>query len=52
MTSSKEFEVAEEVTEIRKTFHAATEIVSGEKYPTISIVHPLIHREIAALSSR
>ena len=42
--SSEEFAVAEEVTQILKTFHIATEIVSGEKYPTIGIVHPLIHK--------
>ena len=31
MPSSEEFAVAEEVTQILKTFHIATEIVSGEK---------------------
>ena len=44
MPSSEEFAVAEELTHILKTFHVATEIVSGEKYPTIGIVHPLIHK--------
>ena len=34
------FADAKEVTQILKTFHGATEIVSGEKYPTIAIVHP------------
>ena len=36
--------VAKEVTQILKSFHIATEIVSGEKFPTIVIVHPLIHK--------
>ena len=44
MPSSEEFAVAEELTQILKTFHVAIEIVSGEKYPTIGIVHPLIHK--------
>ena len=44
MPSGEEFEVAEEVTQIFKTFHVATQIISGEKYPTNSIVHPLIHK--------
>ena len=37
--SSEEFTVAQEVNEILKTFHFATEIISAEKYPTIGIVH-------------
>ena len=44
MPFSKEFIVAQEVNEILKTFHFATEIISAEKYPTIGIVHPLIHK--------
>ena len=44
MPSSEEFAVAKELTQILKTFHVATEIVSGEKYPTIVIVHALIHK--------
>ena len=39
MPSSEEFTVAQEVNEILKTFHSATEIISAEKYPTIGIVH-------------
>ena len=42
MPSSEEFTVAQEVNEILKTFHFATEIISAKKYPTIAIVHPLI----------
>ena len=34
----------QEVKEILKTFHFATEIISAEKYPTIGIVHPIIHK--------
>ena len=44
MLSSKEFAVAQELTEILKTFHFATQVVSGEKYPTIGIAHPLLHK--------
>ena len=44
MPSSEEFTVAQEVSEILKTFHFATEIISVEKYPTIGIVHPLIRK--------
>jgi len=58
MPSSEVFAVAKEVTQILKHFHITTEIVGGEKYPTICIVHSLIHqwrsrrlREIAAWSS-
>ena len=36
--------MAQEVKEILKTFHFATEIISAEKYPTIGIVHPLVHK--------
>ena len=44
MPSSEEFTVAQEVNEILKTFHFATEIINAEKYPMIGIVHPLIHK--------
>lgn len=44
MPSSEEFAVAQELTEILKTFHFATEVISGEKYPTIGIAHPLLHK--------
>ena len=46
MPSSEEFTVVQEVNEILKTFHFATEIISAEKYPTI---HPLIHKLLSVI---
>ena len=40
MPSSKEFAVAQELTEILKTFYFATQVVSGENYLTNGIAHP------------
>ena len=44
MPSGEEFAVAEAVTQILKTFHVATQVISGEKYPANGIVHPVIHK--------
>ena len=38
--------MAEDLLAILKPFHDATEVVSGEKYPTVSILSPLLHKLI------
>ena len=42
MLTSQEFLVAEELLAILEPFNDATEVVSGEKYPTIGIVLPVL----------
>ena len=42
MPSDDEISAAEELLAVLEVFHIATEIVSGEKYPTLGIVHPLL----------
>ena len=44
MPSSNDFTVIEELVEILEPFRDATEVVSGEKYPTISIICPLLYK--------
>ena len=44
MLTSQEFLVAEELLAILEPFNDATEVVSGEKYPTIGIVLPVLHK--------
>ena len=41
MPTDAQISVAEELIVVLKAFHDATEIISGEKYPTIGIVKPL-----------
>ena len=43
MLTSQEFFVAEELLAILEPFNDATEVVSGEKYPTIGILLPVLH---------
>ena len=40
-----------ELVAILKPFNDATEVVSGEKYPTISIITPLIHKLLNVLKA-
>ena len=44
MPSSTEFAVIEELVDILKPFNNATEILSGDLYPTLGIVQPIFHR--------
>ena len=46
MLSSGDLAVVEELLLVLKPFDDATEIVGGEKYPTISIIAPLLHKFI------
>ena len=43
MPSSNEFAVIEELLDILKPFNDATEILSGDLYPTLGIVQPVFH---------
>lgn len=49
MPSTQEFTIIEELVLMLKPFNDATEVVSGEKYPTISIITPLIHKLLNVL---
>ena len=42
MPSDEELSAAEELGDILEMFHDATEIISGENYQTLGIVHPLL----------
>ena len=44
MPTSQEFAVAEELLAILKPFNDTTEVVSGERYPTLSIIQPILHK--------
>ena len=44
MPSSSEFAVIEELVDILKPFNDATEILSGDLYPTLGIVQPVFNR--------
>ena len=44
MPSSVEFAVIEELVDILKPFNDATEILSGDLYPTLGIVQPVFHQ--------
>ena len=46
MLSSCDLALVEELLLVLKPFNDATEIVGGEKYPTISIIAPLLHKFI------
>ena len=39
-----EISAAEELVEILEMFHNATEIITGEKYPTLVIVQPFLQK--------
>ena len=52
MRTDAEISVAEELIVVLKAFHDATEIISGEKYPTIGIVKPLLKKLEATLATR
>jgi len=44
MPSSTEFAVIEELVKILKPFDDATDILSGEAYPTLGIIQPVFHQ--------
>ena len=44
MPSDAELSAVEELVSVLDVFNSATEIVSGEKYPTLGIVAPLLHK--------
>ena len=44
MPSDEEISAAEELVAILEMFHTPTEIISGEKYPTLGIVYPLLQK--------
>ena len=50
MPTDAEISVAEELIVVLKAFHDATEIISGEKYPTIEMVRPLLKKIEAILA--
>ena len=49
MPSATEFSVIEELVDILKPFNDATEILSGDLYPTIGIVQPVFHRFLSEI---
>ena len=48
MPTDNEISTAEELVAVLETVNDATEIVSGEKYPTIGIVKPLLHKLLSS----
>ena len=44
MPSSTEFAIIEQLVDILKPFNDATEILSGDLYPTLGIVQPVFYR--------
>jgi len=48
MPTDNEISTAEELVAVLEAFNDATEIVSGEKYPTIGIVKPLLHKLLSS----
>ena len=52
MPTDAEISVAEELIVVLKAFHDATEIISGEKYPTIGIVKPLLKKLEVTLATK
>ena len=42
--SDDELSAAEELVAVLEVFNNATEIISGEKYPTLGMVLPLFHK--------
>ena len=49
MPSSNEFAVIEELVDILKPFNDATEILSGDLYPTLGIVQPVFHQFLSEI---
>ena len=49
MPSSNEFAVIEELVDILKPFNDATEILSGDSYPTLGIVQPVFHQFLSKI---
>ena len=49
MPSTDEIATMEELVEILKHFYQATEILSGELYPTIGVVFPILNRFLTVL---
>ena len=49
MPSTDEIATMEELVEILKIFYQATEILSGELYPTIGIVFPILSHFLTVL---
>ena len=49
MPSTDEITTMEELVEILKHFYEATEILSGELYPTIGVVFPILNRFLTVL---
>ena len=49
MPSTDEIATMEELVEILKHFYQATEILSGELYPTIGVVFPILNRLLTVL---
>jgi len=49
MPSSNEFTVIEELVDILKPFNDATEILSGDLYPTLGIVQPVFHQFLSEI---
>lgn len=48
MPTDNEISTAEELVAVLEAFNDATEIVSGEKYPTLGIVKPLFHKLLSS----
>ena len=48
MPTDNEISTAEELVAVLEAVNDATEIVSGEKYPTIGIVKPLLHKLLSS----
>ena len=44
MPSATEFAVIEELVKILEPFDEATDILSGETYPTLGIIQPVFHQ--------
>ena len=49
MTTDEEMSIVEEMIVILKSFREATEIMSGEKYPSLGIVLPLLKKILSTL---
>ena len=44
MSESADWTLIEQLLEILKPFQIATEVMSGDKYPTVSTVKPLLYK--------
>ena len=49
MSSTDEISIIEELVKILEHFYQATEIFSGELYPTIGVVFPILNRLLTVL---